>query len=182
MAINTHHWQASAQPVQLAPAHVKGTLHSAVRIGFLAGLLAFGQICLASPGNISPDDNLTPQQVVRIVVDALRDNDPENNAGIATVFRFASLANKRNTGPLSHFTMMISKGFPDMLNHSSSRYDTMEISGDIAVQAVWLMTPGGAEAGYAFQLSRQVGNEHAGMWMTDMVVPLGEGSGSGTRI
>lgn len=129
-----------------------------------------------------PSAEYSPQQVVRIVVDSLQDNDNEDDAGIATVFRFASPGNKANTGPLPRFTHMIKRGFPDMLNHAGARFDPMEISGDVAMQAVWLMTPSGKEQGYAFQLSRQHGGEFDGVWMTDAVLPLGPGPRSGVRI
>ncbi len=183
MTINTQRWQASARIARITRTPCRmPSLASAGRSGFLICILTFGQWSLAGTQDHQPGENLTPQQVVRIVVDSLKHYDARSNAGIATVFSFASPANKLSTGPLSRFTTMIERGFPDMLNHSSSRYDPMEIDAETAIQAVWLMTPAGTEVGYAFQLSRQVDGEYAGMWMTDMVIPLGEGPGSGTRI
>lgn len=158
------------------------SLAGAVRTGFLAGILTFVLCPQASSQDRQPTEKLSPQEVVRIVITSLKDNDAQSDAGIARVFSLASPANRLSTGPLSRFTTMIKKGFPDMLNHSSARYDPMEIDANTAVQAVWLMTPSGAEVGYAFQLSRQVDGEYEGMWMTDMVIPLGKGPGSGTRI
>lgn len=158
------------------------SLAIALYTGFLAGILTFALCSQATAQDNQPARNLTPQEVVRIVVNALKDNDAQNDNGIATVFSFASPANKLSTGPLSRFTTMIKKGFPDMLNHSSARFDPMEVDADTALQAVWLMTPSGTEVGYAFQLSRQVDGSYSGMWMTDMVIPLGKGPGSGMRI
>ena len=77
---------------------------------------------------------------------------------------------------------MIKRGFPDMLEHESSRFDEMQVDDDKALQAVWLMAPSGSETGYAFQLGRQSGGEYDGMWMTESVLPLGPGKRSGTRI
>ncbi len=183
MAISTQRWQAFVQITEITrPRCRMPSFASAGRTGLLACILAFSQWSLASTQDHQPDEDLTPAQVVRIVVDSLKHNDAGSDIGIATVFSFASPANKMNTGPLPRFATMIKRGFPDMLNHSSARYDPMEVEADIAIQAVWLMTPAGAEVGYAFQLSRQVDGEYAGMWMTDMVIPLGEGPGSGTRI
>ncbi|MBX2879549.1 MAG: hypothetical protein KTR32_06430, partial [Granulosicoccus sp.] len=62
-----------------------------------------------------------------------------------------------------------------------STYDPMEIEGDIAVQAVWLMTASGKEVGYAFQLGKQQDGDYRDMWMTDAVLPLGNRD-PGTRI
>ena len=131
---------------------------------------------------VVPDKRLQPHEVVVIVVDSLQSNDDANDLGIATVFEFASPKNRANTGPLARFTQMIKRGFPDMLNHDGARYDALEISGDTAVQAVWLLTNSGAEVGYAFQLGKQKSGTYKDMWMTEAVVPLGESSRSGTRI
>jgi hypothetical protein len=45
-----------------------------------------------------PNAQLTPDQVFKIQLEALRTND-ENDRGIEITFRFASPANKRSTGP-----------------------------------------------------------------------------------
>ena len=48
-----------------------------------------------------PTADQQPEDVVRIVIEALAHNDkPYADAGIATTFAFASPANKINTGPL----------------------------------------------------------------------------------
>jgi len=131
----------------------------------------------------TPSSAYTPEQVVKIVIEALKTNDEaDNDNGIATVFKFASPGNRSNTGPLPRFAQMIKRGFPDMLNHAEARYDPMEVSGDTAVQAVWLLTPSGEEVGYAFQLGKQQGGDYANMWMTEAVMPLGPGKQGGTRI
>ena len=129
-----------------------------------------------------PAADLAPERVVRIVVDALRTNDAADDAGIRTVWRFASPGNRASTGPLPRFARMIRRGFPEMLEHVGSRYDEMRVDGDAALQAVWLTLPSGQEVGYAFRLGRQSGGEYDGMWMTEAVLPLGEGARSGTRI
>ncbi|MGQ7844203.1 DUF4864 domain-containing protein [Granulosicoccus sp. 3-233] len=130
----------------------------------------------------APDREHAPEQVVSIIIGALQSNDPASDSGIATVYRFASPANRASTGPLARFSNMIKRGFPDMLNHVRARYTPMQVQDDQALQAVWLSTPDGRENGYGFQLSRQRGGEFDGMWMTDAVIPLGPGAQSGIRI
>jgi len=119
----------------------------------------------------APNINNTPQQVVKTVVDALRDND-KDNTGIATVFCFASPNNKASTGPLERFTAMITNGFGHMPNHAYSYTDEMTIDNDIAQQPVWLVTTDGREYGYLFTVGKQKDGEFAGMWMTEAVMPL----------
>lgn len=147
----------------------------------LAFLLAAHRVH-AEPGPV-PSTDLSPAEVIDIVIESLRDNDQsEDDDGIATVFRFASPSNRAQTGPIERFTRMIKVGFDDMLTHVSSRKDPIRIDGDTALQAVWLMSPSGSEVGYAFQMGLQRDGEFEGMWMTESVLPLGEGAQSGTRI
>ncbi|MBX2881743.1 MAG: DUF4864 domain-containing protein, partial [Granulosicoccus sp.] len=114
---------------------------------------------------LTPSASFTPQEVVQIVIEALGNNEAwGQDAGIATVYRFASPGNRASTGPLPRFTHMIKRGFSDMLDHEGSTYDPMEIEGDIAVQAVWLMTASGKEVGYAFQLGKQQDGDYRDMW------------------
>ena len=121
--------------------------------------------------------------MVEIVVSALQANSEENNdAGIATVYSFASPGNRANTGPLERFARMVKGGFPDMLNHLGARYEPIEITGNNALQAVWLTSVTGKETGYAFKMGKQLSGEYKGMWMTEAVIPLGLGAQSGTRI
>lgn len=150
----------------------------------LALLLCLAQTARTAEGDpLSPATDYSPQEVVRIVIEALGNNGTLGaDEGIATVFRFASPGNRANTGPLERFTTMIKRGFSDMLDHEGSRYDEMEISGNTAVQAVWLLTASGEEVGYAFQLGKQPDGTFADMWMTEAVMPLGKRGSAGTRI
>ena len=51
-----------------------------------------------------PALNLEPAEIVRIVINALANNDdPYPDAGIETTYNFASPSNKANTGPLERF-------------------------------------------------------------------------------
>jgi len=124
------------------------------RVGLLlAVLLNLSSTAWAetTSANAHPNIDLSPEQVVRIVIDALRDNNTETgDKGIATVWRFAAPSNKRFTGPFERFARMI----------------------DVAMQPVWLVTAGGDEIGYVFQLRRQSDGSYEGMWMTESVYPL----------
>ena len=122
-----------------------------------------------------PSLELEPQDVVRIVIHALANNDfPFADAGIATTFGFASPANRRNTGPLDRFTRMV-KSFPYgvMVDHVASEFSEVVYVGDSAYQLVHLTTRDGGEIVFAFRLSRQRDGVYAGMWMTDAVWPVG---------
>jgi hypothetical protein len=119
----------------------------------------------------APSTTTTPQEVVKTVVDALRTND-ETNSGIATVYCFASPGNKSSTGPLERFTLMITQGYSEMLNHAYSYFDEMTIENDTATQAAWLVAADGREYGYMFTIAKQTQGEFENMWMTEAVFPL----------
>ena len=73
-----------------------------------------------------PDSTFSPSEVVRIQLEALRHND-EQDRGIAVAFRFASPANRANTGPLSRFIAMFKEGpYALMLGFRDAAYGPME--------------------------------------------------------
>jgi hypothetical protein len=121
-----------------------------------------------------PDPSLSPQDVVSIQIEALRNNDtPYENRGIEVTFNFASPANKRMTGPIERFATMVRNPiYAPMINHQTARYGKLMIEGDIASIDVILISEDGAYVGYRFTLSRQHGNQYEGSWMTDAVVPF----------
>lgn len=150
---------------------------SALWLGALS--LLFGALTTrADTPTTRPTPEQTPQEVVRIVIKALKHNRSDDE-GIATVYAFASPGNKASTGPLPRFTQMIKRGFPDMLNHIAARFEPMQVTGNKAVQSVWLLSTSGSEYGYAFQLGKQSGGENDGIWMTEGVLPLGKSSSIG---
>ena len=146
-------------------------------------------VALLAAASVHADDTpqptveRSPAQVVSIVVYALQRNPSSgDDAGIETVWAFASPGNRAFTGPLERFTAMIKNGFPDMLGFSASRFEDIDVDGNSAVQIVWLRQEDGREVGYAFQLRRQGSGQYRDMWMTEGVVPLGESERSGTSI
>ena len=151
----------------------KRILHSARRIAFglvMLGCLAYAQDEAASFPQ--PSSDLAPQDVVRIQVEALGNNDdPYPDAGIEITFAFASPSNQQVTGPLERFiTLVKNPTYRDMINHIGADYGPVEIIGERALQSVVLTTPDGRRVGYLFGLSLQRGNAFEGMWMTDSVV------------
>ena len=155
-----------------------------MRPALLAVLLVPAALLLAATSGDRPDPepspDLAPEEVVRIQVEALRQNDePHDDAGIEAAFRFASPGNRRATGPLPRFTQMIKRGYADMLGFERAEYGPMRVSGDQARQWVSLVQPDGTRTAYVFGLSLQRGGEHDGCWMTDAVVPAPESQGDG---
>ena len=115
-----------------------------------------------------PDPALSPAQVIRIQLEALRHND-EQDRGIAIAFRFASPANRANTGPLPRFIAMIEEGpYALMLEFRDATYGPVETVADRARQRVTL-TGARESMTYWFYLSRQSEPPYVDCWMTDSV-------------
>ena len=158
---------------------------------FLSSLIArirrFVLVCLAMvpPGvaaalspqpvpqreGLVPSPELTPAEVVRIQVEALRKNSLSND-GIELTYRFASPNNKRSTGPLDRFVDMVrSAPYDRLLNHRRAEYSPMAVSGNQAQQIVVIIDAEGKEVGYVWVLSRQTEEPLKDCWMTDAVIP-----------
>ena len=115
-----------------------------------------------------PAPSLSPGEVVRIQLEALRYNDPQDR-GIAVAFRFASPANRTNTGPLERFVAMIRNGpYALMLRFREVSYGPVESKGFRARQRVTLADAGRSTT-YWFYLSRQSEKPYVDCWMTDAV-------------
>ena len=124
----------------------------------------------AIAADTKPTPTLSAQEVVKIQLEALRQNDAEDQ-GIAVAFRFASPNNRRNTGPVQRFARMIRAGsYALMLRFTHASYESTQVSGRRAIQQVTLFAPGAEAMTYVFYLSRQ--NEPGPLhdcWMTDGV-------------
>ncbi len=123
-----------------------------------------------------PAAALEPGDVVRIVIEALADNDnPYKDAGIATTYNFASPSNRVNTGPLPRFRQMLKGGvYSVMIDHRNSEFSEVVRQGNTAYQYVRLITRQGNLAVFAFRLSLQGDGVFRDMWMTEAVWPLNQ--------
>ena len=116
-----------------------------------------------------PSPDLTPGQVVRVQLDALRWNDgPCPDGGIAIAFRFASEANRRATGPLERFAAMLRNPlYRPMIDHAAAEFGPIRVDGDVARLQVVLFGRAGEVAAYDFTLSK---DHDSGCWLTDGVM------------
>ena len=156
--------------------------HTSRSVVFLASLLIGMAAASIAPPEApahlpAPGLQHEPEDVVRIVIEALASNDePFTDAGIATTFAFASPANRRNTGPLERFTRMV-KGpvFGIMVDHREHQFSEIVQTGNRAYQMVMIRGAGDEQVIFAFRLGRQQGGEFDGMWMTEAVWPVASG-------
>ena len=132
---------------------------------------------LAQIAELTPEPKLTPEQVVQYQVSSLqRNDDPHTDAGIERTYRFASPANKSQTGPLNHFVSVVkSPAYLPMVNNLASSIIGSKIEGDHAKVAIKVTPEKGAQLIYLFVLTREHAGELSNCWMTDSVLPIQEG-------
>ena len=122
--------------------------------------------------NAYPEPELKPNDVVRLQLLAMQQND-DSDFGIEVTFRFASPANKKQTGPLKRFIGLVrNPSYRPLLNHINATFLELTVEEFFAVQDVIITTYNGERIGYRFRLSIQKGPLYPGCWMTDSVTPF----------
>ena len=122
--------------------------------------------------NAYPEPELKPNDVVRLQLLAMQQND-DSDFGIEVTFRFASPANKKQTGPLKRFISLVrNPSYRPLLNHINATFLELTVEEVFAIQDVIITTSNGERIGYRFRLSIQKGPLYPGCWMTDSVTPF----------
>lgn len=130
-----------------------------------------------------PSPRLSPAEVVRIQLNALRHNDkPTPDAGIATAYAFASPTNHDRAGSLQHFAEMVHAGYAPMIGNRQIILGKTRVDGELALQPVNLIAEDGRSYSYLFVLRRQAGGPFSHCWMTDSVMPQNGGRGEGLAV
>ena len=125
-----------------------------------------------------PNPRLRPDEVIRTIVEALHNNNsPTPNAGIFTVYQFASPANRQNTGPYGKFLRLVRlPEFAPLLTRGVTTYGPLALSGDLAEQEITIRMDDRRDARFRFVVSRQTAQQTqgrcAGCWMVDQVMPV----------
>jgi hypothetical protein len=125
---------------------------------------------------VTPRPNLAlgPAEVVRIVVDALRENNsPLPNAGVFTAYQFASPGNHAVTGPYGRFLQVVkTSDFIPLFKKYPREFEAIAVNGDYAEQILRVKLDGGMTAAYKFMASQQKEGACRGCWMLDGVVKV----------
>ena len=93
----------------------------ALQITFSSLLITFVLISLSKADLIKPRSDIKPAEVIKIQLNGLQKNDDNyKDSGIEQTWNFAHPSNKKNTGPLLNFKMMIKgRSYQMLLNHVS---------------------------------------------------------------
>ena len=92
-----------------------------LQITFSSLLIIFTLISLSKADLVKPRSDIKPAEVIKIQLNGLQKNDDNyKDSGIEQTWNFAHPNNKKNTGPLLNFKMMIKgRSYQMLLNHVS---------------------------------------------------------------
>ena len=92
-----------------------------LHLTFSVVLFFFFNTSLLKADLLIPNSSILPAEVIKIQLVALMDNDKKfDDSGIEQTWNFAHPNNKKNTGPLPNFKMMIKgNSYQMLLNHTS---------------------------------------------------------------
>lgn len=121
-----------------------------------------------------PSPLLPAQEVVRLQLDALQNNDlMPADAGIRIAYRFASPKNREAIGTIEDFIHIVRNPlYAPLIGFEKAELGAMHpmISGESAWQQAWIYRGGRARGVFRWILSREAGGECAGCWLVDAVI------------
>ena len=127
----------------------------------------------------SPNNLILPAEVIKIQLVGLMDNDKDfKDSGIEQTWNFAHPNNKKNTGPLPNFKMMIKgNSYQMLLNHLSHTITELGSSENWAQFEVIILDKNKIYHKFNWQVEKYTEDgELMNCWLTTMVsnpIPLG---------
>ena len=146
---------------------------------FSVALIFFCNFSFTKADLLIPDNSILPSKVIKIQLDALMNNDKEfEDSGIEQTWNFAHPNNKRNTGPLPKFKMMIKgNSYQMLLNHLSHTITELGSSDNWAQFEVVILDKDKIYHKFNWQVEKfTMDGPLQGCWLTTVVsspIPLG---------
>ena len=142
-------------------------------------LFFFSNISFLKADLIIPNNSILPAEVVKIQLDALMNNDKKfEDSGIEQTWKFAHPNNKKNTGPLPNFKMMIKgNSYQMLLNHINHTITELGSSDNWAQFEVVILDKEKIYHKFNWQVEKfTMEGPLQGCWLTTVVsspIPLG---------
>ena len=127
----------------------------------------------------NPNSTILPAEVIKIQLDGLMNNDKDfKDSGISQTWNFAHPNNKKNTGPLPNFKMMIKgNSYKMLLNHLSHTITAVGSSNEWAQFEVVILDKEKIYHKFNWQVEKfRMEGPLQGCWLTTVVsnpIPLG---------
>ena len=122
---------------------------------------------------IKPTKNLTAYDVIKIQLNALKENNnPNKNSGIKQTWIFAHPENKKNTGPYERFQkMLLGDQYNVLLNHESHKIKLIMNSKKKHIYNVELISSDKKMYFYEWHLEKSTIKNCNSCWFTTIVSP-----------
>ena len=146
---------------------------------FSVVLFSFFNISITKADLLFPNNSILPADVIKIQLNALMDNDSKfKDSGIEQTWNFAHPNNKKNTGPLPNFKMMIKgNSYKMLLNHLSHTITAVGSSNEWAQFEVVILDKEKIYHKFNWQVEKfRMEGPLQGCWLTTVVsnpIPLG---------
>ena len=150
-----------------------------LHLTFSVVLFFFLNISFLKADLLIPNNSILPAEVVEIQLVALMNNDKKfEDSGIEQTWNFAHPNNKKNTGPLPNFKMMIKgNSYQMLLNHISHTITELGSSDNWAQFEVVILDKEKIYHKFNWQVEKfTLDGPLQGCWLTIMVsnpIPLG---------
>ena len=151
-----------------------------LHLTFSVVLFFFFNISFLKADLLIPNSSILPAEVIKIQLDALMNNDSEfKDSGIEQTWNFAHPNNRKNTGPLPNFKMMIKgNSYQMLLNHLSHTITEIGSSDKWAQFEVVILDNEKIYHKFNWQVEKYtIEGPLKGCWLTTMVsnpIPLGK--------
>ena len=149
------------------------------QIIFKTVLIYFLNFSISQADLIKPNNNIEPYQVVKIQLESLQNNNSPNiDSGIEQTWEFAHPDNKKNTGPLDRFKVMLKgEAYKILLDHLDHEIIQKNLAKSVVLFEVRVL----GEDKYYYKFKWQVAKYKdegplKDCWLTTMVsapMPLG---------
>ena len=126
---------------------------------------------------VGPNEKLLPFDVVQIQLEALKNNN-KNDDGIKQTWLFAHPENKKITGPYARFRIMIyGNQYRSLLNHSSHKINLMMNTPNKYIFKVEVLTKNKKLFIYEWHVEKASDKNCKNCWFTSAVsVPMDQGN------
>ena len=121
--------------------------------------------------SIAPNEKLLPYDVVKIQLEALKNNN-KNDDGIKVTWLFAHPDNKKITGPYERFRIMIyGQQYRQLLNHDSHKIKLVTKNLSTYIYNIELISKDKKMYFYKWHLEKSSTDECSSCWFTTIVSP-----------
>ena len=126
---------------------------------------------------VKPNEKLLPYDVVKIQLEALKNNG-ENDNGIKQTWLFAHPENKKNTGPYARFRIMIyGDQYRTLLNHTSHKIELLMNSPNKYIFKIKILAKDKQLLFYEWHVEKASENNCKDCWFTSAVsMPIDQGN------